>query len=81
MAETPVTHLLAQYYECPPEAAAALWAQSIAAWKQAMAEFGIADHPGGKCPAPDCQCSPLSELVTARAYELLRLSGWEDADG
>lgn len=47
--------------------------QHFAAWKQALAEFGVPGHPGGKCPARPCPCSPMAELVTFRAYELMGL--------
>jgi hypothetical protein len=68
---SPVEHLIAQWYEIPVSAAHVIWQEMIAAFKQAMTEFGIAEHPGGRCPAPGCQCSPLEALVTARANELL----------
>ena len=74
--EPPVVHLLAQWHEIPADMAAAVWNETIAAFKQAMAEFCLPEHPDGRCPSPDCQCSPLEALVTARAYELL---GWQDA--
>jgi hypothetical protein len=71
-------HLLAQYYEWPIAEATAALNLSIAAFKQALADFGIPEHPGGRCPSSDCQCSPAEPLVTARAYELL---GWQDGGG
>ena len=74
--ESRAARLLAEYYEWPLAEAAAAFNHALGAFKQAMAEFGIPEHPGGKCPSPGCQCSPLEALVTARAYELL---GWQDA--
>ena len=73
MAESRAVHLLAQYLECPVEVAAAHWEQAIGAFKQAMAEFGIGNHPDGKCPTAGCPCALLAAPVTARAHELLGL--------
>jgi hypothetical protein len=66
-------HLLAQWWECPVDAATEAVDRNLAAWKQAMAEFGVPDHPGGKCPSLPCPCSAMTELITFRAYELLGL--------
>ena len=43
------------------------------AFKQALADLGVRDHPGGQCPAGDCDCMALIEVVTFRAYEILGL--------
>jgi hypothetical protein len=40
------------------------------AFRQAMDEAGIAPHPDGECPAPDCRCVELADSITARAEEL-----------
>ena len=66
-------HLLAQQWECPVTMVTAIIDQNFAAWKQAMAEFGVPEHPDGKCPAQPCPCSPMAEMVTFRAYELMGL--------
>lgn len=42
-----------------------------AAFRQAMAEFGIPEHPGGVCPPGDCPCVALEPLVLARVSTLL----------
>jgi hypothetical protein len=70
----PAVHRLAERYEVPLETAAFAYGRTIAAFKQAAAEFGIAGHPDGKCPSAGCQCSPLEPLITARANELLGLA-------
>ena len=69
--ESRAVRLLAEYYEMPLAETAEAFKLTLAAFKQAIAEFGIAEHSGGQCPSPDCQCSPLEALVTARANELL----------
>jgi hypothetical protein len=46
-------------------------AEIVAAFQQAMAELGIPDHPGGKCPPGDCPCEALTPLVLARAATIL----------
>lgn len=66
-------HLLAQWLECPVPVAAESFDRNVAAFKQAMAELGIPDHPGGQCPSEDCDCMALVEVVTFRAYEILGL--------
>lgn len=71
--ESRAVRLLAQYYEMPLAETAAAFDRALAAFRQAMAEFGIPEHPGGRCPSPGCQCSPLEALVSARADELLGL--------
>lgn len=71
MARADVISLLAQYHKCPVDAMTAIWDQTLAAFRQAMAEFGIGEHPDGKCPESGCQCCSLEPLVTARAFELL----------
>jgi hypothetical protein len=76
----PAVHRLAEYYEVPLEAAAFAYGRTIAAFRQAAAEFGIAGHPDGKCPSAGCQCSALEPLIAARAEELLaRPGGGDDA--
>jgi len=47
--------------------------RAFAAFKQAMAELGIPEHPGGQCPAEACNCMALAEVVTFCAYELMSL--------
>ena len=74
--ESRAVRLLAEYYEMPLAETAAAFNMTLAAFKQALDEFGIPEHPDGKCPSPGCQCSPLEALVTARANELL---GFPDA--
>ena len=69
--ESRAVRLLAEYYEMPLAETAIAFSLTLAAFRQAAAEFGIPEHPGGKCPAPGCQCMPLEALVTARANELL----------
>jgi hypothetical protein len=69
-----IDHLLAQYHEVPVAAAHAAFDEQIGAWKQAMAEFGVPEHPGGKCPIQPCPCSAMAELVTLRACELMGLT-------
>lgn len=68
-----LNHLLAQWHECPVPMAAEALDQNIAAFKQAMADLGIPEHPGGQCPSEDCDCLALMEVVTFRAYEILGL--------
>ena len=41
------------------------------AYLQAMVEFGIPEHPGGQCPAPDCNCEDLIDQVDARALQIV----------
>lgn len=65
--------LMAQWLECPLEVSAAALDQNLAAWKQAMTEFGVPDHVNGKCPALPCPCGAMEKQVTRRAYELLGL--------
>ncbi len=67
-------HLTAQWHECPVPVAAEALDRVFGAFKQALAELGIPDHPGGQCPAEDCDCMALIEVVTFRAYEILGLS-------
>lgn len=45
--------------------------RTIRAFKQAMTDLGIPEHPGGKCPAPDCRCEDLADQVEARAIEII----------
>jgi hypothetical protein len=45
--------------------------RTIRAFKQAMADLGIPDHPGGKCPSPDCRCKALADQVEARAIAIV----------
>lgn len=66
-------HLTAQWLECAVPVAAEALDRAVAAFKQALAELGIPDHPGGQCPAASCQCMTLEEIVTFRAYEILGL--------
>jgi hypothetical protein len=47
--------------------------QAAAAFRQAMDELGVPEHPNGECPTPDCTCVAVAPLVEVRAYELLRL--------
>lgn len=42
-----------------------------AAFLQACREFGIAPHPGGDCPSPECPCERLGDAIEARAVELV----------
>jgi hypothetical protein len=79
--ESRAARLLAEYYEMPLAETAVAFSVTLAAFKQAMAEFGIPEHPGGKCPSPGCQCSPLEMLVTVRAEELLGLAESEGGEG
>ena len=44
---------------------------TIQAFKQAMTEAGIPEHPGGKCPTPDCNCEDLADQVEARAIQIV----------
>jgi hypothetical protein len=67
-------HRLAQWWECPVPVATEGLDRTIAAFKQALAELGIPDHPGGQCPAESCDCLALIEVVTFRAYEILGFS-------
>jgi hypothetical protein len=46
-------------------------AEIAAAFMQAMAEFGIPDHPGGTCPPGACPCLAFEPLVVARVAALL----------
>lgn len=72
-------HLMAQWHECPVPEAAARLDLVFSAFKQAMAELSIPDHPGGQCPAAPCDCSALLELVTLRAAEILGLLDHHEA--
>lgn len=45
-------------------------ALTLRAFKQACDEAGIPEHPGGKCPTPDCNCRDLADQVEARAIEI-----------
>ncbi len=40
------------------------------ALKQAMIEYGVADHLDGKCPSLDCRCKELADDVDIRTREL-----------
>ena len=40
------------------------------AFEQAMAEHGIAPHPGGDCPTAGCRCRDLAGQVEDRAVQL-----------
>jgi hypothetical protein len=66
-------HLTAQWLECPVPMAAEALDRAFAAFKQALAELRIPDHPGGQCPTASCECMALAEVVTFRAYEILGL--------
>lgn len=44
---------------------------TITAFKQAMAEAGIPEHPGGKCPTVDCRCLELAGQIEARAIQII----------
>jgi hypothetical protein len=66
-------HLLAWKWECPEPVVAEGLDRVFAAVKQALAEFGVPEHPGGRCPATDCNCLALADDVMGRAYELLGL--------
>jgi hypothetical protein len=46
-------------------------AEVAAAFRQAMAELGIPDHPDGECPDKFCPCVPFEPLVMARVAALL----------
>jgi hypothetical protein len=72
--------LMAQWWECPPAVAAEAFSRNLAAWKQAMAEYGVPEHPAGECPSVPCPCAVADELVTARAYELLGLRPGENEE-
>jgi hypothetical protein len=65
--------LLAQWWEVPTTVVTEGMDLVVAAFRQALAEFGIPDHPGGRCPAEDCDCLALTDVVTFRAYEILGL--------
>ena len=71
MARADVISLLARYQKCPVDAMTAIWDQTLAAFRQAMAEFGIGEHPAVEAPGAGGQCCSLELLVTARAFELL----------
>jgi hypothetical protein len=66
-------HRLAQWWEYPVSAVTEGLDRTIAAFRQALGELSIPDHPGGECPTQDCTCMALVELVTFRAYEILGL--------
>lgn len=42
----------------------------IRAFLQAMKEFGVPEHPGGKCPTPDCNCADMADAIEARAAQI-----------
>ena len=44
---------------------------TLRAFKQACREAGIPEHPGGRCPSPDCRCEELADQVEARAIEII----------
>jgi hypothetical protein len=46
-------------------------AEVHAAFRQAMSEFGIPEHPDGECPPGDCPCLALEPLVIARVSTIL----------
>ena len=48
--ESRAVRLLAEYYEMPLAETAIAFSLTLAAFRQAAAEFGIPEHPGGKCP-------------------------------
>ena len=66
-------HLIAQRHECPVPVAAEGLDRAFAAFKQALAEVDVPEHPGGQCPTASCECMALAEVVTFRAYEILGL--------
>lgn len=46
-------------------------ALTLRAFKQACDEAGIAGHPDGKCPFPDCNCRDFADRVEARAIQII----------
>jgi hypothetical protein len=45
--------------------------RTLQAFKQAMTDLGLADHPNGQCPYPGCRCEELADQVEARAIEII----------
>ena len=72
--------LLAQWWECPRDTASVTLDRTIAAWKQAMAESGVPEHPEGRCPSQPCPCEAVADQVTRRACELMSLPPAATAD-
>lgn len=66
---------LAAYYGCPPSVITVVWDQAVAAFRQAMTEFGVTGPPCGCCPAADCERCAMELRITERAYQLLGIGG------
>ena len=64
---------LAQWYERPADVIAEIFERTVAAYKQAMAEFGVPLHVEGECPSLPCPCWATAELRMLRVQELLGL--------
>jgi hypothetical protein len=43
----------------------------LGAFKLAMRQLGIPDHPDGRCPAAECSCAGMADAAEARALQLL----------
>jgi hypothetical protein len=43
----------------------------VGAFKLAMRELGVPEHPDGQCPDWDCNCRELQPALVARVTELL----------
>ena len=71
MARADVIGRLAQYHGCHPSVMSVVWDEVVAAFREAMAEFGVADHPCSCCPPADCQRCALEPHIRARAFRLL----------
>jgi|HubBroStandDraft_1064217.scaffolds.fasta_scaffold508061_1 hypothetical protein len=53
---------------------------AMGAFKLAMRQLGVPAHPDGKCPAAECNCSPMADAIEKRAVELVTDPGIDDAD-
>jgi hypothetical protein len=51
----------------------------LGAFKLAMRDLGIPEHPGGKCPAQPCTCAGLSDAIYERAAMLVSDPDFEDS--
>jgi hypothetical protein len=45
--------------------------RTLGAFKLAMRELGVPEHPDGKCPSQPCNCAGMADAVEARAIELV----------
>lgn len=43
----------------------------LGAFRQAMTDLGIPEHPDGQCPRPDCDCESRADEVEARAIQII----------